>query len=277
MGDARIGLLLALADDELVLGHRLSEWTGWVPYLEADLALSSIAQDELGHARALYRLAVSLGAAASEDELALGRPAGAYRHARLCSHPNVDLAFSLARHWLYDRADRVRLEALREGSFDELIELIAVIELEEGYHRSHADAWFERLVSGPVEGRRRFLEALAYARPLADELFDPVEDEPLLLAEGVMTASSAELLARFRTEIDPILDEAGIGEIADREPGEVVPTAAGAIEMPDGSASASPAAARNASPGRASGHDEHFAALWDEMTALYRSEPGATW
>ena len=67
MGDARIGLLLALADDELVLGHRLSEWTGWVPYLEADLALSSIAQDELGHARALYRLAVSLGAAASEN------------------------------------------------------------------------------------------------------------------------------------------------------------------------------------------------------------------
>ena len=55
--DPRLGLIMALADDELILGHRHSEWTGWAPHLEEDLAFSSIAQDEMAHARLLYRLA----------------------------------------------------------------------------------------------------------------------------------------------------------------------------------------------------------------------------
>ncbi|HYU57528.1 MAG TPA: Phenylacetic acid catabolic protein, partial [Actinomycetota bacterium] len=52
--DPRLTLLLALADDELIIGHRHSEWTGWAPHIEEDLAFSSIAQDEMAHARLLY-------------------------------------------------------------------------------------------------------------------------------------------------------------------------------------------------------------------------------
>src|SRR2546427_8194523 len=98
MIDPRLSLLLSLADDEFVLGHRLSEWTGWVPYVEEDLALSSIAQDEIGHARALYELAAVIDGR-SADELAFGRKPAEYGNAILCERPNRDFAYTMARQW----------------------------------------------------------------------------------------------------------------------------------------------------------------------------------
>ena len=154
--DARIGLLLAIADDELILGHRMSEWTGWVPYIEEDLALSSIAQDEMAHARILYEIVASLDATRDADALALGRAPDEYRNAILCERPNRDFAYTIARHWLYDTADDVRLAALEATSFAPLRDAIALLRLEEQYHLEHANAWFERLARGPVEARRRF-------------------------------------------------------------------------------------------------------------------------
>src|SRR5207247_6905394 len=83
--DPRLMLLLALADDELILGHRHSEWTGWAPHIEEDLAFSSIAQDEMAHARLLYALARESGLAdGDESDLALGRSPGEYRNAWIC-------------------------------------------------------------------------------------------------------------------------------------------------------------------------------------------------
>src|SRR5919197_3590798 len=142
--DPRLGLLLALADDELVIGHRHSEWTGWAPHIEEDLAFSSIAQDEMAHARLLYGLA-SESMDRTEDDLALGRGPGEYRNAVLCERPNGDWGYTIARQYLYDTADAVRLEALAASSWKELAELIGVIRLEEKYHLDHAWAWFRRL------------------------------------------------------------------------------------------------------------------------------------
>ena len=48
--------LLRLADDEFILGHRNSEWTGMGPLLEEDIAFSSMAQDKVGQSLALYTL-----------------------------------------------------------------------------------------------------------------------------------------------------------------------------------------------------------------------------
>src|SRR5918994_535549 len=82
-------LVLAVADDELVIGHRHSEWTGFAPHLEEDVAFSSIAQDEIGHAAALYGLLARLDDT-DADAIALGRDAGEYRSAILCERPNRD-------------------------------------------------------------------------------------------------------------------------------------------------------------------------------------------
>ena len=124
---ASVDLFLELADDELVLGWRDSEWTGIAPFLEEDVAFSSIAQNEIGHARALYELAArDLGTTA--DELAFDRAPDEYRCAALVEHRFAeDWARTIARHWLYEAADAVRLEALKASDDGEVAGLAAKI------------------------------------------------------------------------------------------------------------------------------------------------------
>ena len=111
--EAAVEAVLAFADDELVLGWRDSEWTGVAPFLEEDVAFSSIAQNELGHARALYQL-VADEVGGTADELAFDRSPHEYRHSRLVElRPVPDWARTLARHVLYEAADAKRLEALK--------------------------------------------------------------------------------------------------------------------------------------------------------------------
>jgi ring-1,2-phenylacetyl-CoA epoxidase subunit PaaC len=141
----RAQLLLEIADDELILGWRNSEWTGIAPFLEEDVAFSSIAQNEIGHARALYALAADeLGTTA--DELALDRRPEEYRCAPLVELRRVEWGATIARHWLYETADELRIAALKESDDAEVAGLAAKIDREEVYHRLHAEMWLERLV-----------------------------------------------------------------------------------------------------------------------------------
>ena len=154
---------LEIADDELILGWRNSEWTGIAPLLEEDVAFSSIAQNEIGHARAWYELAArELGTTA--DELAFDRRPEEYRCSRLVELRLVpDWAATIARHHLYERADEERIAALRHSDDAEIAGLAAKIDREEAYHRMHALMWFERLQDEP-----RFQAALEELRPLLD-------------------------------------------------------------------------------------------------------------
>ena len=156
-------LLLEAADDELVIGWRDSEWTGIAPLLEEDVAFSSIAQNEIGHARALYELvARDLGTTA--DELAFDRAPDEYRCSAIVALRLVpDWARTIARRYLYEQADEQRLAALKASDDPEVAGLAAKIDREEAYHRMHAQMWFERLEDEP-----RFVEALEELRPLVD-------------------------------------------------------------------------------------------------------------
>src|SRR5438552_11813732 len=154
--------LLEIADDELVLGWRDSEWTGIAPLLEEDVAFSSIAQNEIGHARALYELAArELGSDA--DALAFDRAPDEYRCAPLVELRRLEWARTIARHWLYETADEIRLAVLKASDDPEVAGLAAKIDREEAYHRMHAQMWFERLQDNP-----RFTAALDELRPLLD-------------------------------------------------------------------------------------------------------------
>src|SRR5256884_1022552 len=154
---------LEIADDELILGWRNSEWTGIAPLLEEDVAFSSIAQNEIGHARAWYELAArELGTTA--DELAFDRRPEEYRCSRLVELRLVpDWAATIARHYLYEQADEQRIATLKQSGDPELAGLAAKIDREEAYHRMHAQMWFERLRDNP-----RFTAALDELRPLLD-------------------------------------------------------------------------------------------------------------
>ena len=160
---ARAELLLPIADDELILGWRNSEWTGIAPLLEEDVAFSSIAQNEIGHARALYQLvAAELGTTA--DELAFDRKPEEYRCSQFVELRVPDWARTIARQVLYEEADEKRIKALMESDDEQVAGLAAKIDREEAYHRMHAQMWFERLQDVP-----QFQEALEELRPMVVE------------------------------------------------------------------------------------------------------------
>jgi ring-1,2-phenylacetyl-CoA epoxidase subunit PaaC len=170
--------LLELADDELILGWRNSEWTGIAPLLEEDVAFSSIAQNEIGHARALYELAArDLGATA--DELAFDRRPAEYRCSRLVELRLVpDWAATIARQVLYEEADEARLAALKSSEDADLAGLAAKIDREEAYHRLHAQMWGDRLAAD-----ERFQQALEELRPQLELRGDHTSDFEALWEE----------------------------------------------------------------------------------------------
>jgi ring-1,2-phenylacetyl-CoA epoxidase subunit PaaC len=155
--------LLEIADDELILGWRDSEWTGIAPFLEEDVAFSSIAQNEIGHARALYEL-VARERDMTADELAFDRSSDGYRCARIVELRLLDWEKTIARHVLYEEADAARLARLKQSDNPEIAGLAAKIDREEAYHRMHAQMWHERLEAEP-----RYVAALEELRPLLDE------------------------------------------------------------------------------------------------------------
>jgi ring-1,2-phenylacetyl-CoA epoxidase subunit PaaC len=209
----RAQLLLSLADDELILGWRDSEWTGIAPTLEEDVAFSSIAQNEIGHARALYELA-AVELDSNADALAFDRKPEDYRCAPFVELHLLDWAHAIARRYLYEEADRLRLDALRAGDDAELAGLAAKIDREEVYHRLHAEIWAGRLADEP-----RFRDAVAELWPFALGIVEP------------------ELRAELGRRV-------GLEPVAARERGE---------------------------------HTPELAELWNEMTEVRRTAPGAEW
>ena len=162
-------LLLGLADDELVLGWRDSEWTGIAPVLEEDVAFSSIAQNEIGHARAVYELLTD-----DADALAFDRAPSEYRCAPLVQLRLLEWAHTIARRWLYEVADEIRITALMDD-----VPLAAKINREEAYHRMHAEMWRERL-----QDEARFRAAVEELWPYALGVVLPEQRDDLASRVG---------------------------------------------------------------------------------------------
>jgi ring-1,2-phenylacetyl-CoA epoxidase subunit PaaC len=287
--EARLALLLALADDELIIGHRHSQWTGWAPHIEEDLAFSSIAQDEMAHARLLFTVARDSGLSdQDEDSLALGRDPVEYRNAVLCERPNGEWGYSVARQYLYDTADAVRLTALAGSSWSELADVVKVMQLEEAYHVEHARAWFSRLAAGPITGRQRLADGLSKAVGEAIALFEPLAGEPTLVADGVLPRSNEDMLNEWLGALGDELEEASLDFVLERHGsiGEMVPTGSGEVRGQE--VFSPPGVARRdgrwtheggfaGAGGRSGRHSEDFQPMWEEMTMLRRAHPGARW
>jgi ring-1,2-phenylacetyl-CoA epoxidase subunit PaaC len=287
--DPRLTLLLALADDELIIGHRHAQWTGWAPHIEEDLAFSSIAQDEMAHARLMYQLARDADLTErDEDALAFGRSPDEYRNAVLCERPNGEWGFSIARQFLYDTADAVRLDALTGSSWSELADLATLMRLEEAYHVDHARTWFDRLANGPVTGRQRLADGLSAAVGEALALFEPLPDEAALVDAGTLPTPNEALLQTWLAGLGEDLEAASLDFVLERHGGlgEMVPTGSG--EIAEAETFVPPGIARRdgrwvhegrfaGAGGRRGRHSEDFAPMWEEMTDLYRAHPGAHW
>ena len=242
-------LLLTLADDEFVIGYWDSEWTGIAPMLEEDVAMSSVSQDEIGHAKAWYELLAEL-TADDADRIAYGRAAEDYRHAALMNHARTDWAFPIARRFLYEHADAVRLETLIHSSHGPVGDLAAKMRREETYHLMHFDLWLKRLAGAGGEARQHLAAALDRLWPDAAAIFSPLRHEDALVAAGVLPEPMDDLRRRWLQRVT---------------------TACAAAGLPVDGADVDPPA-----DGRTRRTDD-FRWLHGELTMVARSEEAATW
>lgn len=242
--------ILGLADDALILGHRLSEWCGHAPLLEEELALANIGLDLLGQARRLYDYAGVLeGKGRDQDALAYLRDAAAYRNLLLVEQPNGDFAMTIARQFLYVAYAAPFWRATTGSNDTTLAGIAAEAQHEAAYHLRHAGEWLARLGDGTAESHRRTQAALDALWPYTGELFESDEMVATLVAEG-SAADPAPVRAAWDTTVDAVLAEATLARPADGW-------------MQTG--------------GRRGRHTEHLGYLLAELQFLQRAYPGATW
>lgn len=164
-----IELLYQLADDDFLLAYRGSEWLGLAPHIEEDIAYASINQDTMGHAVMYYELLESLGEG-SADELAHARKAESRRNAILLEmangtgnyldQPKYDWAFAVVRHYFYDIYKNLKLESLKQSSYEPLAQIAIKMKMEQYYHIMHWKVWFNQLCLSNGEAKTRMKAAI---------------------------------------------------------------------------------------------------------------------
>ncbi|WP_121631390.1 1,2-phenylacetyl-CoA epoxidase subunit PaaC [Tropicibacter alexandrii] len=236
--------ILELADDHLVLGHRLSEWCGHAPMLEEDLAMPNMALDLIGTARTLYDHAGKLeGAGRDEDALAYTRGEREYRNLLLVERPNEDFAHTMLRQLYFAAFMEPYWQACLDHE-DEVVRGVAGKAIKEmAYHIRHAGEWVIRLGDGTEESARRMREAVDALHLYTGELFEEGA------AEGVLPARAA-MRPVWEDTVGRIFAEAG-------------------LDMPEGAIALS--------GGRRGEHGEGLGHLLAEMQSLHRAHIGATW
>jgi ring-1,2-phenylacetyl-CoA epoxidase subunit PaaC len=246
--DALLERLLAQGDDELVLAHRNSEWTGHAPILEEDIAFANIALDELGHASIWYGLRTKL-TGEDVDRLVFFRGPGDYRNVQMVELPRGDWAFSMARQYLFDTYEVAALEQLRGSAYGPLAEAAAKIATEEIYHVRHTQLWMRRLGLGTDESHGRLQQAVDSLWPHARQLFTPLPGDAALVDAGILPPA-ALIRAEWEAQARPFLGECGLVLSDEALPRRDVPRTE---------------------------HTEHLMVLLSEMQSVARMDPTAEW
>ncbi|WP_405785813.1 MULTISPECIES: 1,2-phenylacetyl-CoA epoxidase subunit PaaC [unclassified Streptomyces] len=248
-GDLAV-LASRLGDDALVLGQRLCQWITRAPTIEEDLALSNIALDLIGHARALLTLTGRLdGTGRSEDDFAFGRSDREFGNCLLTELPGGDFAVTIARQLVYSHYAVLYYEALATAAEAELAGFAARAAKEVDYHRRHADGWTVRLGLGTAESARRMQAGLDRVWPYTGELF-AADDVVARLAAAGTAAPPAASQGEWRERVGAVVRQAGL-----------------ALPTPDWQAAG----------GRSGLHSEEFGPLVAELQSVHRQFPGGNW
>ena len=243
-------LLYKIADDQLILGHRNSEWTGMGPLLEEDIAFSSMAQDKIGQSLALYNMLHELGEG-HPDTVAFTRDATHFHNCIFVELPNGEYDFSLIRHFLYDTALAIRFDMLMSSAYQPLGQLAVKIRGELRYHTLHANTWIRQLGSASAESIGRLQASLEYALPFALGMFEdsPFEKE---LAEENIFAGERILQQQWQKKVEEVLSQTKL----------VLPAWKSVAAI---------------TGGRQGSHSEHLQPLLSEMSEVFRIDPTAEW
>ena len=262
-------VVLRLADDHLVLGHRLSQWCGHAPMLEEDLSMPNMALDVLGQALALYEYLVELNSGGelqpkavsnngasptarsfySADALAYLRLEREYVNCLLVEKPDVDFAHAMLKQ-LYFSAFMLAWWQSQEQLEDKRLAAIAGKAVKEvAYHLKHSGEWVIRLGDGTAESTERMNQALAGLHPYTGELF-MADEAHEASARRRLVPELDKVKSRWDTTIENVFQQAGLQ----------IP------EVPFAH-----------SGGRAGRHSEDFGFMLAELQYMQRAYPGMQW
>ena len=248
--DAYFAALLELADDHLVLGHRLSEWCGHAPSLEEDLALPNLALDLLGTARELYSSAGEFeGLGRDEDRLAFFRDEREFRNCLLVERPNGDFACTVLRQFYFSSYMKEFWRQASRSASDEIRGIAGRAANEAAYHARYASEWTIRLGDGTEASHARMRDAVYDLHRYTGELF--------ISSEAAATCEKANLLPA-RASIQDAWTNAS--KQVFKRAGIDIPNSEFFLEG-----------------GRQGRHGECLGHLLAEMQYLQRSHPGAKW
>jgi ring-1,2-phenylacetyl-CoA epoxidase subunit PaaC len=241
---------LRLGDDRLILGHRMSEWTGHGPILEEDIATANIALDLIGQAAQFLKLAGELeGKGRNEDALAYFRDGTQFRNCLLVELPKGDFGDTMVRQFLFDAYSVLLLDELTRSAHEQLAAIAAKALKETKYHLRHSSEWVVRLGDGTAESHARVQASLDRLWMYTGELFVADEIDAAVRAAGV-SVDLAGIQSRWSAMVDEVLSRATLTRPADGP-------------MQKG--------------GRRGRHTEHIGHLLATMQSVARAHPGATW
>ena len=248
--DVLFDMLLRLGDDSLILGQRLSEWTGHAPSVEVDLSLANLALDLIGQATFFLNYAGEVeGKGRDGDRLAFHRDVLDFRNCMLVEQPNGDFAQTMARQFLFSTWQKMLLAHLT-GSADSFIAGVAAKAVKEvTYHEELAAEWVIRLGDGTDESRRRMQDGLEWNWRFIPELFE-VDDVAADAAQRGLAPEPASIRTGYDARIRAVLLEATIDAPKDQRP---------------------------ILGGRRGHHSEHLGHLLAVMQYLPRTYPDAVW
>ena len=249
--EALVEILLRLADDRLIHGHRLSEWAGHGPELEEDLALANVALDMIGHAASLYKYAAEIEGKEDEDYYAYFRDDTHFKNIAMMELPIGDFAFTIARQFLFSAYSYLLYSRLKDTIEDEQFNGMIQKHLKEiRYHLRHSREWVLRLGDGTEESHQRIQKAFDELWMYTGELFD-MDDADKYAIENHIFVDSATFKNEWKKLVDDTLEEATLSVPDDEQ------------YMFEG-----------ARHGR---HTEHLGHLLAKMQFLRRSYPDAEW
>jgi ring-1,2-phenylacetyl-CoA epoxidase subunit PaaC len=242
--------LLRLGDNDLILGHRLSEWCGHGPVLEEDIALSNIALDLIGQATMWLAQAGAVeGAERSADDLAYKRDVLDWCNTMLVEQPNGDFAVTIARQFFFDCHHHALLEALIAAGDPDVAAIATKALKEVVYHRRHSGEWLIRLGDGTEESHARAQTAVDQLWGYTHELFEADAVDHAIVSRGIGVDPS-RLKSAWDAMVIPVLGEA-------------------TLSRPDD--------AWSVRGGRRDIHSEHLGYILAEMQFLPRAYPDARW
>ncbi|GHH97098.1 1,2-phenylacetyl-CoA epoxidase subunit PaaC [Neobacillus kokaensis] len=256
---AVVSLLFQLADDDFLYSFRGSEWLGLAPHIEEDVASSSISQDSMGHAAMFYQLLEELGLD-NADALAHLRPAKERRNSILVERqngegyymdvPKYDWAFAVVRNYFYTAAKKIKIESLKNSSYEPLANVAVKVNIELYYHLLHWKTWFAQLLNSTEDAKQRMQAAIEQVMKDFGDVFSLGTEGEKMVEIGLIEEEKV-LVQRWKEQLKPVFESLNLS----------IP------EIP-----ASPAA-----NGRNFEHTEDLESAISTLSEVYRIDTAASW